>query len=232
MHFKDEMIIFIFFRIFCKYKTFTKTGRIIMQDPNLQNTSRNFNVTLESFDLAKDLSRFSCRSIFVPDEGFCFVSADYCQLEFRILAHLCQDVTLQKIINSGRDIFKSIISEWYKISFDEVSFDDTRFATSSFLNRRLQVDEELRYRAKMMCYGIIYGMGSKSLSLHLNMTENEADDLMKTFYSTYPAIERYRKTTMDQCHIDGYVETLYGRRRVLPTINCSTIVERRKFVFD
>ncbi|XP_072939443.1 DNA polymerase theta isoform X2 [Epargyreus clarus] len=140
------------------------------------------------------------RNVFKAASGCVFVSADYCQLEMRILTHYSTDPMLMDIMSSDVDVFKSIASTWSGVKEEEV-------------------DEDLRQKAKQLCYGIIYGMGNKTLAQHLDVTEAEAAVFMDTFYKTYPAIKVFTRNVLEDCRKTGYVETLKKRRRYLPDIN-------------
>lgn len=92
-----------------------------------------------------------------------------------------------------------------------------------------QVDDDLRQKAKQLCYGILYGMGNRTLSLHLEVSEMEAAVFMDTFYKTYPAIKVFTHKVLEQCRKRGYVETLKKRRRYLPDINCSIVSRKSEY---
>lgn len=111
----------------------------------------------------------SCRKPFNAGHGRELISADFCQLELRILAHLSEDESLIRIFDSVNDIFVSIASKWRGIP-------------------EIQVTEKIRNDAKQICYGIIYGMGLNSLAESLKMDENDAKVLLEQFHSTYPGI--------------------------------------------
>lgn len=94
----------------------------------------------------------------------------------------------------------------------------------------IQVDEDLRHKAKQLCYGILYGMGNRTLSQHLNVTELEAAYFMDMFYKTYPSIKVFTASLIEECRKKGYVETLMKRRRYLPNINSSVPSKRSEFL--
>ncbi|XP_077294187.1 DNA polymerase theta [Arctopsyche grandis] len=202
-------------RIFGSYWTHTSTGRMSMQEPNLQSMPRNFKLPPDL--LMKDSSEnvsiylkntyFSCRDIFLCTDNNIFVSADYCQLELRLLAHMSNDTTLLRIVKSGKDIFTEMASCWKCIPQEKV-------------------DEDLRQKTKQMCYGIIYGMGVRSLAQNLDVGELEADVFMRTFHSAYPGIKTFVNLTIESCKRLGYVETLSGRRRYLSLINSDKYSEK------
>ncbi|XP_011187693.2 DNA polymerase theta isoform X1 [Zeugodacus cucurbitae] len=177
--------------------TYTQTGRISMTEPNLQNVAKNFVVTLEG---SEDIV-ISCRGAFFPTEsGRCLLSADFCQLEMRILAHLSQDPALLKVMNTDRDIFNAIAARWHKVSENAVS-------------------AELRDGTKQICYGIVYGMGMRSLADALKCTEQEATTLSQQFHLAYPSIRAYTEKVVKFARNNGYIETITGRRRYLEHIN-------------
>ncbi|XP_067619568.1 DNA polymerase theta isoform X2 [Eurosta solidaginis] len=178
--------------------TFTQTGRISMAEPNLQNVAKDFEVNFEGFQNIN----ISCRSAFFPNEsGRCLLSADFCQLEMRILAHLSQDAALLKVMNTDRDIFTVIAARWHKLAESAVS-------------------EMLRNGTKQICYGIVYGMGIRSLAEALKCTEQEATTLSQQFHLAYPGIRSYADKVVKFARNNGYIETITGRRRYLEHI-CS-----------
>lgn len=176
--------------------TYTATGRISMTEPNLQNVAKDFEVELNNEKI-----NISCRSAFSPkDDKRCLLSADFCQLEMRILAHLSQDKALLKVMNSSQDLFTSIAAHWNKISESEVS-------------------EQLRNGTKQICYGIVYGMGMRSLAEALKCTEQEAQMISEQFHLAYTGIKEYTMRVVNFSRNHGYVETITGRRRYLDHIN-------------
>lgn len=181
--------------------THTATGRITMHEPNIQNVAKNF--AIESVQVC-------CRNAFQAPEGWSLVSADYCQLELRLLTHLSQDGKLCKIMRGKGDVFRMVAAQWNKIPEQEVT-------------------EELRQNAKGLCYGIIYGMGSKALGEQLNIAEEEAKELMSSFKTTYPGVQDYIKKVVAICRDKGYSETISGRRRYLPQIFERNALLKSKF---
>ncbi|KAL7729135.1 hypothetical protein ACLKA6_009605 [Drosophila palustris] len=176
--------------------TYTATGRISMSEPNLQNVAKDFEVELNNEKI-----NISCRSAFSPmDDKRCLISADFCQLEMRILAHLSQDKALLKVMNSSQDLFTAIAAHWNKISESQVS-------------------EQLRNGTKQICYGIVYGMGMRSLAESLKCTEQEAQMISEQFHLAYTGIKEYTTRVVNFARNHGYVETITGRRRYLDHIN-------------
>ncbi|KAH8358548.1 hypothetical protein KR093_000848, partial [Drosophila rubida] len=176
--------------------TYTATGRISMTEPNLQNVAKDFVV-----EINKEKINISCRSAFAPmDQKRCLISADFCQLEMRILAHLSQDKALLTVMNSPQDLFTAIAAHWNKIAESEVS-------------------EHLRNGTKQICYGIVYGMGMRSLAESLQCSEQEAQMISEQFHLTYTGIREYTARVVKFARNNGYVETITGRRRYLDHIN-------------
>ncbi|XP_026825794.1 DNA polymerase theta isoform X2 [Ooceraea biroi] len=170
--------------------TCTVTGRVSMHEPNLQNVPKDF-----SFDNLV----VSVRRMFVPALGNIMLSADYCQLELRLLTHFSLDSVLCEIMKRPGDIFKSIAAKWNNVTEEKVT-------------------AEMRQRTKQLCYGMIYGMGVKSLAESLCIGESEAQEFLETFMGTYPGIYKWLNDVLEDAHRNGYVTTLLGRRRQLPDL--------------
>ncbi|XP_072765089.1 DNA polymerase theta isoform X1 [Anoplolepis gracilipes] len=172
--------------------TCTVTGRVSMHEPNLQNVPKDFSCADNNYVL-------SVRMAFVPALGNIILSADYCQLELRLLTHFSQDSILCEIMRQPGDIFKSIAAKWNNVSEEEVTM-------------------EMRQRTKQLCYGMIYGMGVKSLAENLCISEPEAQEFLESFMSTYPGIYKWLNDVLEEAHRDACVITLLGRRRQLPDL--------------
>ncbi|XP_060523535.1 DNA polymerase theta isoform X6 [Cylas formicarius] len=183
------------------YHTHTATGRISMHEPNMQMVTKDFEVLNP---LTQENVKISCRSAFRAPDGWTLISADYCQLELRILTYLSCDKHLTNIMKNDGDVFKSIAAKWNNVAED-------------------MVDENMRQTTKQLCYGILYGMGAKALSEQLNILENEASKFIEIFKNAYPGIKDFFQKTIENCKLNGYVETITGRRRYLPNINKSDI---------
>jgi DNA polymerase theta len=151
----------------------------------------------------------SVRHAIVARPGYCLLSADYSQLELRIMAHLSEDLSLQTTLNSGGDVFKAIASQLQNKDVEEVS-------------------REERQQAKEICYGIIYGIGIKDLAKRLGVVEEAAQDFRSDFLSKYTGIQRFITSCIKDCRDKGYIETLYGRRRHLPAINSQIAAKAAK----
>ncbi|XP_016961333.1 DNA polymerase theta [Drosophila biarmipes] len=176
--------------------TFTATGRISMTEPNLQNVAKDFAIKVGSEAL-----NISCRSAFAPkDEKRCLLSADFCQLEMRVLAHLSQDKVLMEVMNSPQDLFTAIAAHWNKIDESEVS-------------------EHLRNGTKQICYGIVYGMGMRALAESLKCSEQEARMVSEQFHQAYKGIREHTQKVVKFARNNGYVETITRRRRYLEHID-------------
>ncbi|XP_036672671.3 DNA polymerase theta [Drosophila suzukii] len=176
--------------------TFTATGRISMTEPNLQNVAKDFAIKVGSEAL-----NISCRSAFAPkDENRCLLSADFCQLEMRVLAHLSQDKVLMEVMNSPQDLFTAIAAHWNKIDESEVS-------------------EHLRNGTKQICYGIVYGMGMRALAESLKCSEQEARMVSEQFHQAYKGIREHTQKVVKFARNNGYVETITRRRRYLEHID-------------
>ncbi|BES88137.1 DNA polymerase theta [Nesidiocoris tenuis] len=174
--------------------SFTVTGRIVMHNPNLQHIPRDFTVNNELFSL---------RSAFVAKPGNVILSADYCQLELRILAHFSQDPDLLSSIHNEADVFVSIAAKWNNISPDKVT-------------------DDIRHQTKQIIYGIIYGMGDRALGDALGIDPPEAALLAAKFRRSYPGVQRFMDACIADCRRKGYVTTLTGRVRRLKGISSSS----------
>lgn len=157
-----KQILFEIFRIYGTSYSFTQTGRISMHEPNLQNVAKDFQTQFRP-------CVFSCRSAFAVNSNRILISADFCQLELRVLAHLSKDQSLISIFSTLNDVFTSIAAKWNKVPETDVT-------------------EKMRNNTKQICYGIIYGMGIKSLAVEMNCDEEEAQSLHDSFHQTYPGI--------------------------------------------
>ncbi|KAF5906965.1 DNA polymerase theta, partial [Clarias magur] len=230
-------------RIYPVSQFHTATGRVSFTEPNIQNVPKDFEIQMPTLigesqppenntaiissktrakmfrthrqlvSLIKDEDRspekgmpfsVSMRHAFVPFSGGLILAADYSQLELRVLAHLSRDRRLIQVLNSGEDVFKSIAAEWKMV--DPQSVDDC-----------------LRQQAKQICYGIIYGMGAKSLGEQMGIDENDAACYIETFKSRYSGIQAFLRETVKNCSKNGFVKTLLGRKRYLPGIKESNM---------
>ena len=176
----------------------TATGRLSSSDPNLQN-----------IPVRTEKGR-EIRALFYPGEGFdTLVSADYSQIELRILAHLSGDEALIKAFNDGKDIHRFTAAEVLGKSQDEVT-------------------SEERSHAKAVNFGIIYGISDFGLSRDLGITRQEAKNYIELYFSRYPKVKEYMDNMVKEAHETGKVRTMFGRMRELPDIN-SRNFNRRSF---
>jgi len=148
------------------------------------------------------------REAFVAPDGFILLAADYSQIELRIMAHLSQDAGLLRAFSAGEDIHRHTASEIFNVTLDEVTNDQRR-------------------SAKAINFGLIYGMSAHGLSKQLGIERHQAADYMTTYFERYPDVKHYMESTREQAKIDGYVETLFGRRLFLPEINSSNGMRRQ-----
>ncbi|GAB0089895.1 DNA polymerase theta [Sergentomyia squamirostris] len=175
----------------------TQTGRIVMHEPNIQTVAKDFTLDIGDEEGPKTIS---CRRVFAPKTGNCIISADFCQLELRILIHFSQDPTLIQVIKSNCDLFRAVAARWHKI-------------------REAEVTDQMRHDTKQICYGIIYGMRARGLAQALQIDESSAKAKIEGFYRTYPAIRAFSEKVFHTTRSQGFVETISGRRRFLEDIN-------------
>ena len=176
-------------------QTITATGRLSSSHPNLQN-----------IPVRDEMGRV-LRKAFVPDPGEVFFSADYSQIELRLMAHLSQDPNMVEAFLSGEDIHRATAAKIYHLPLDEVT--------------KLQ-----RTKAKTANFGIIYGISSFGLASRLNISRTEAKELIDGYFATYPKVKEYMDKCIAVAHEKGYVETLFGRKRMLPDIHSANATVR------
>lgn len=195
-------------RIHVSCITHSATGRITMHDPNLQNVARDFPIFNP---IAKKPVLISCRKIFSCRDNHIIISADYCQLELRLLSHFSEDPSLCAVMKTREDVFQSIAAKWNNIS-------------------ECDVTDIQRQHAKQICYGIIYGMGAKTLAEQLEVEEEIAVEFIDSFHQKYPGIKKYIQNVIEKARRCEYVETITGRRRYLPNINHENVVIRSEYL--
>ncbi|KAB2819170.1 MAG: DNA polymerase I, partial [Paludibacter sp.] len=144
---------------------------------------------------------------FIPDDGEVFLSADYSQIELRIMAHLSGDPMMIEAFESGLDIHTATAAKIYKVGLEEVNAD-------------------MRRKAKTANFGIIYGISTFGLAERLNIPRGEAKELIEGYFETYPGIKAYMDKAIQQAKEKGYVETIFGRKRYLNDINSQNSVVR------
>ena len=176
-------------------QTVTATGRLSSSNPNLQN------IPIRNED-GKEI-----RKAFVPEEGCEFFSADYSQIELRIMAHLCGDPNMIEAFLEGNDIHTATAAKVYKIGINEVT-------------------REQRSKAKTANFGIIYGISVFGLAERMNVPRSEAKELIDEYFQTYPKIKEYMNKSIEIARDKGYIETIFGRKRFLPDINSHNAVVR------
>ncbi len=177
-------------------QTVTATGRLSSSNPNLQNIP------------IRDSQGKEIRKAFVPDNDDCvFFSADYSQIELRIMADLSQDKNMLDAFNNSNDIHAATAAKIYKISID-------------------QVDKDMRRKAKTANFGIIYGISVFGLAERLNIPRGEAKELIDGYFETYPQVKAYMEESIHKAQKNGYVETIFHRKRYLPDINSRNAVVR------
>ena len=176
-------------------QTITATGRISSTEPNLQN-----------IPIRMELGRL-IRKVFVPEDGYIFVDADYSQIELRILAHCSGDEQLITAYKEARDIHRMTASQVFHIPFDEVTD----------LQRR---------NAKAVNFGIVYGISSFGLSQDLSITKKEAAQYIDNYFNTYPGIKKFLDDAVESGKEKGYVTTLFGRRRPIPELSSGNFMQR------
>ena len=183
-------------RIHCQFnQTVTATGRLSSSNPNLQNIP------------IRDAMGRELRKAFVPDPGEVFFSADYSQIELRLMAHLSQDPAMIAAFQEGDDIHRATAAKIYHLPLDEVS--------------KLQ-----RTKAKTANFGIIYGISTFGLASRLNIPRGEAKELIDGYFATYPRIKAYMDECIALAREKGYVETLFGRKRMLKDIHSANSTVR------
>ncbi len=174
----------------------TATGRLSSSDPNLQNIP------------VRDEEGRLIRKAFIAPNNFSILSADYSQIELRIMAHFSKDKALLDAFSHGLDIHKTTASEIFNTPLDLVT-------------------SEQRRRAKAVNFGLIYGMSAFGLAKQLGVERKEAQEYIDLYFARYPAVLEYMNNTRELAHTHGYVETLFGRRLYLPEINVSNNIRRK-----
>ena len=173
----------------------TATGRLSSSNPNLQN------IPVRGED-GREI-----RKAFIPEDGDVFFSADYSQIELRIMAHLSKDEALCEAFQSGHDIHAATAARIFHKDIGDVSRDERR-------------------KAKTANFGIIYGISAFGLAERMGVSRGEARDLISSYFETYPGVRRYIDDSVAQAKERGYIETAFGRRRYLPDINSRNAVVR------
>ena len=176
-------------------QTVTATGRLSSSNPNLQNIP------------IRDEDGKEVRKAFVPEQGCLFLSADYSQIELRIMAHLSGDKNMIEDFCSGHDIHAATAAKIYKKPIEEVT-------------------KEERRKAKVANFGIIYGISVFGLAERMNVDRREAKELIENYFATYSGVKEYIEQCKEEAKKNGYVETIFNRKRFLPDINSRNAVVR------
>ena len=167
----------------------TATGRLSSTDPNLQN-----------IPVRTELGRELRRMFVAPDKDHVLIDADYSQIELRVLAHISQDTHMIGAFVAGQDIHAATASKVYHLPLDEIT-------------------SEMRSSCKAVNFGIVYGISDFSLAQDIGVSRKEAAEFIKTYLDSYPGIENYMSTIKQTAREQGYVTTLFGRRRAVPDID-------------
>ena len=176
-------------------QTITATGRISSTEPNLQN-----------IPIRMELGR-QIRKVFIPQEGYVFLDADYSQIELRVLAHMSGDERLIQAYQTDEDIHRITASQVFNTPLNEVT-------------------SQQRRNAKAVNFGIIYGIGGFSLGQDLGISKKEADQYIASYFATYPAVKGFLTEIVDFAKNEGYSKTLYGRKRPIPELSSSNFMQR------
>lgn len=176
-------------------QTVTATGRLSSSDPNLQN------IPVRGED-GKEI-----RKAFIPEPGCLFFSADYSQIELRVMAHLSGDENMIEVFREGKDLHAATAANIYKKTIDEVTRDE-------------------RTKSKRANFGIIYGITVFGLAERLDIPRDEAKMLIDGYFQTFPQVRDYMEESKETARQQGYVTTLFGRRRYLPDINSQNATVR------
>ena len=176
-------------------QTVTATGRLSSSNPNLQNIP------------IRDDNGKEIRRAFIPNDGEVFFSADYSQIELRIMAHLSKDENMVKAFLSGEDIHAATAAKIFNVPLNEVTSD-------------------MRRKAKTANFGIIYGISAFGLAERLNISRTEAKGLIDGYFESFPSVKEYMEKSIEVAREKGYVETITGRRRVLHDINSNNSIVR------
>lgn len=177
-------------------QTGAATGRLSSSDPNLQNIPIR---TQEGRRI---------RQAFIAPTGHKLISADYSQIELRIMAHISNDAALLKAFEQNLDVHKATAAEVLAIPLEKVTSEERR-------------------AAKAINFGLIYGMSAFGLAKQLGIDREAAQEYINRYFARYPGVKKYMENTREQAHAKGYVETLWGRRLYLPEINSSQIMRQK-----
>lgn len=178
------------------HQAVASTGRLSSSEPNLQNIP------------VKNAEGRRIRQAFIAPSGYKIMSADYSQIELRIMAHMSQDPGLLNAFAQGWDVHTATAAEVFGVALDQVA-------------------DEQRRRAKAINFGLIYGMSAFGLSKQLDIDRNTAQQYIDIYFTRYPGVKQYMENTRQLAHSQGFVTTLYGRRLNLPEINSRNLQRQR-----
>ena len=178
------------------HQAVTTTGRLSSSDPNLQN------IPIRTEDGRR------IRQAFEPSKGNKFISADYSQIELRVMAHMSKDEGLLEAFRDGQDVHSKTASEVFDVGIKDVTSD-------------------LRRNAKAINFGLIYGISAFGLGKQLGISRNLAAEYMAMYFEKYPDVKKYMESTKEFASQNGYVETLFGRRLYLRDINATNAMRRQ-----
>jgi DNA polymerase-1 len=178
------------------HQAVTTTGRLSSSDPNLQN------IPIRTEDGRR------IRQAFEPSKGNKFISADYSQIELRVMAHMSKDAGLLQAFQEGEDVHSKTASEVFDVGIKDVTSD-------------------LRRNAKAINFGLIYGISAFGLGKQLGISRNLAAEYMAMYFEKYPDVKKYMESTKEFASQNGYVETLFGRRLYLRDINATNAMRRQ-----
>jgi len=173
----------------------TATGRLSSNNPNLQN-----------IPIREEQGRM-LRKSFIPDEGCVMLSADYSQVELRVMAHLSEDPAMVDAFKGNKDIHQATAARIFKVPESEVT-------------------KEQRRRAKTANFGIIYGISAFGLATRLGIPRGEAKEIIDGYFASFPGVRKYIDDSIEEARTKGYVDTIYGRKRFLPDIRSGNAVVR------
>jgi DNA polymerase-1 len=177
-------------------QTVAATGRLSSSDPNLQN-----------IPVRTEQGR-QIRQAFLPEEGWRLLTADYSQIELRMLAHFCGDAELRQAFAEDRDIHARVASQIYGVAENDVT-------------------TEMRRAAKTVNFGVIYGMSAFGLAQRLGIPKEEAAQFIDAYFGRYPKVAEYQTHLLEKCAKDGYVSTILGRRREIRGIRPDSTYQQR-----
>ena len=183
-------------RIHTYQQTVAATGRLSSINPNLQN-----------IPIRSDKGREVRKAFVTRNDDFTLLAADYSQIELRLMAHLSQDESMLSAFQKGEDIHAATAAKVYQVSLEEVN-------------------REQRSHAKMVNFGIIYGISAFGLGQRLGIKRTEAKEIIDNYFTQYPKVKVYMDLSIEQAREKGYVETLMGRKRFLKDINSRNAVVR------